>query len=482
MKQDLVLKQGQRDMPDNIADFAPFEVRMRQEGLAQIVIDNFRHYYGVLAGGSVGLIPEGEIAPVESARSIDELARYQDAGRQALRHAAVLKLNGGLGTSMGLDKAKSLLVVRDGLTFLDIIARQTISYSTRYDCQIPLILMNSFNTDADSQAALEHYPALRGPIPNVVMQNKVPKIRQDTFGPVEWPDDPQQEWCPPGHGEVYIVLATSGMLDALLARGYEYLFISNSDNLGATLDLGILGYLASERVPFLMEVADRTEADKKGGHIAQLHDGQLILREVAQCPEQDLPAFQDISRHRYFNTNNIWVNLVRLKQLLEANNNVLKLPMIRNAKTVDPKDTHSPAVYQLETAMGAAIGVFAGAQVLRVGRDRFMPVKTCEDLLRLRSDIYSLDQDYQLRAKANSQMTLIQLDSRYYKRIADFEERFAEGAPSLYACAQLAVQGDVCFGAGVVCRGVARIVNRSSEQRQITAGTVIANTEVDLVS
>jgi UTP--glucose-1-phosphate uridylyltransferase len=314
------------------------------------------------------------------------------------------------------------------------------------------------------------------------MQNKVPKIRQDTLGPVEWPDDPQQEWCPPGHGEVYIVLATSGMLDVLLAHGYEYLFISNSDNLGATLDLGILGYLSSEQVPFLMEVADRTESDKKGGHIAQLHDGQLILREVAQCPEEDLAAFQDIGRHRYFNTNSVWVNLVRLKQLLEANNNVLKLPMIRNSKTVDPKDARSPAVYQLETAMGAAIGVFAGAQVLRVGRDRFMPVKTCEDLLRLRSDIYSLDQDYQLHAKPNSQMTLIQLDPRYYKRIADFEARFAEGAPSLYACAQLSVQGDVRFGAGVVCRGVARIVNHSGEQRQLSAGSVIADTEVDLAS
>ena len=156
--------------------------------------------------------------------------------------------------------------------------------------------------------------------------------------------------------------------------------------------------------------------------------------------------------------------------------------MIRNAKTVDPKDMRSPAVYQLETAMGAAIGVFDGAQVLRVGRDRFMPVKTCEDLLRLRSDIYTLDQDYQLRAGAGSQMALIQLDARYYKRIDDFEARFPEGVPSLWACAQLSVQGDVRFGARVVCRGVARVVNHTGEQRLIAAGLVIADTEVDLVS
>jgi UTP--glucose-1-phosphate uridylyltransferase len=383
---------------------------------------------------------------------------------------------------MGLDKAKSLLTVRDGLTFLDIIARQTISYGARYDCQVPLILMNSFNTEADTRAALERYPELRGPIPNAVIQNKVPKVLKGTLGPVDWPADPQLEWCPPGHGEVYIVLATSGRLDLLLERGYQYLFISNSDNLGATLDLGILGYLADEQVPFLMEVADRTEADKKGGHIAQLRDGQLILREVAQCPEADLAAFQDIGRHRFFNTNNIWVNLVRLKQLLEANNNVLKLPMIRNVKTVDPKNARSPEVFQLETAMGAAIAVFEGAQVLRVGRDRFMPVKTCEDLLRLRSDIYSLDQDYQLRAVPGSQMTLIQLDSHFYKRIADFEQRFAEGAPSLRECTQLKVTGDVGFGAGVVCKGKARVVNPSGQQHWLPAGTLIADAEIDLVS
>jgi UTP--glucose-1-phosphate uridylyltransferase len=312
------------------------------------------------------------------------------------------------------------------------------------------------------------------------MQNKAPKIRQDTLGPVDWPSDRQLEWNPPGHGEVYIVLATSGMLDNLLANGYEYLFISNSDNLGATLDLGILGYIASQRVPFLMEVADRTEADKKGGHIAQLHDGRLILREVAQCPEPDLPAFQDISKHKYFNTNNIWVSLAHLKQILAQNNNVIKLPMIRNAKTIDPKDSHSQAVYQLETAMGAAIGVFPGAQVMRVDRDRFMPVKTCDDLLRLRSDSYTLDESYQIRAAPASEMTRIQLDPRFYKRISDFEARFAAGVPSLYRCSSLTVQGDVLFGPGAAFKGSVCIVNQSAEQRRLPAATVVANAEYRL--
>jgi UTP--glucose-1-phosphate uridylyltransferase len=453
---------------------------MRREGLPAIVVDNFRYYYSVLASGSVGMIPECEIGAVDAVADIADVARYADAGRTALGRAVVLKLNGGLGTSMGLDKAKSLLVARDGLTFLDIIARQNLSFGRRYGCRVPLVLMNSFNTDADSRAVLAKYPELHGPIPLTLMQNKVPKILQDSLGPAEWPRDPELEWNPPGHGEVYVALATSGMLDTLLDHGYEYMFLSNVDNLGATLDLGILGYLAGADVPFLMEVADRTAADRKGGHIARARDGRLILREIAQCPEEDQAAFQNIQRYKYFNTNNIWVNLRRLKAIMAENDNVLKLPMIRNAKTLDPKDSSSPNVFQLETAMGAAIAVFPGAEVLRVGRDRFMPVKTCDDLLRLRSDFYTLDESYQVHAVATAVPTVIELDPRFYRRVDDFEARFADGPPSLRECARLAVQGDVRFGRDVVCKGLARVVNGGAAQRRIPDGTTIADATVSL--
>jgi UTP--glucose-1-phosphate uridylyltransferase len=457
---------------------------MRREGLPSIVIDNFRYYYSVLAAGSQGLIPEAEIDPVGSVPTIADVAGYTAAGKEAIKRGVVLKLNGGLGTSMGLDKAKSLLVARDRLTFLDIIARQNISLSRRYQHHLPLVLMNSFNTDADSRAVLANYPELSSDIPLTVMQHKVPKILHDTLGPAEWPANPALEWCPPGHGEVYIVLATSGILDMLLDRGYEYLFISNVDNLGASLDLGILGYIAQHHIPFLMEVTDRTEADRKGGHIARRKDGQLILREVAQCPEEDLPAFQQINRHRYFNTNNIWLSLSQLKQVLAQNSNVLKLPMIRNAKTVDPNDSRSPAVFQLETAMGSAIAIFPEAQVLRVTRDRFMPVKTCEDLLRLRSDLYTLNENDQLQPNParRGDPPLIQLDPRYYKRIADFEARFPADVPSLIACSQLVVQGDIMFEPGAIFRGSVTIVNRSDTQRRLPAGTVIEDTLYNLAN
>lgn len=460
-------------------DFEPFAQRMRAEQLPEIVIDNFRYYYGQLVEGAQGLIGEAEIEPVESVTDIGELGGYAQDGQAALGRTAVLKLNGGLGTSMGLDQAKSLLSVREGLTFLDIIARQILALRRRHGCDVPLLLMNSFSTDADTRATLERYPALHGDLPLCMLQHKVPKVLLETLAPVEWPDNPALEWCPPGHGEVYTVLVTSGVLPMLLERGYEHLFIANVDNLGATLDLGILGYMARRGIPFLMEVAHRSEADKKGGHIARLPDGQLILREVAQCPAADLPSFQDIRRHRFFNTNNIWVNLRALDRLLRAQRHVLKLPMIRNVKNVDPKDAGSPQVVQLETAMGAAIGVFAGAQVLSVGRDRFLPVKTCSDLLGVRSDIYTLDEDAVLRANPARRLGPIQiaLDPDHYRLIDEFEARFPEGPPSLVACRSLTVEGDLRFERNVTLRGAVRIVNDHPEQRSVPAGAVIADTD-----
>jgi UTP--glucose-1-phosphate uridylyltransferase len=456
-------------------DFAPFEERMRREGIEQIVIDNFHHYFSALVGGSTGLVPEDLIEPVSDLPRLEELGSFEGAGREALGHAAVLKLNGGLGTSMGLERAKSLLVAHDGLSFLDIIARQNLAARARHGRSIPLIFMNSFNTDDDTRAVLERYPELRGQVPESMLQHKVPKVLQDGYGPAEWPADPELEWCPPGHGEVYITLVTSGLLPALLERGYRYLFISNADNLGATLDLSLLGYFAGRDIPFLMEVAGRTEADRKGGHLARLKDGgRLTLREVAQCPKDDLDDFQNIERHRYFNTNNIWVNLVQLKAALDERHNVFALPMIRNSKTVDPRDPGSPKVYQLETAMGAAIEIFPGAEAVQVPRSRFVPVKTCSDLLALRSDIYLLDDQARLQKspERGPGEIVITLDDRFYKLIDAFEARFPVPVPSLVACDRLAVEGDVRFEPGSAFRGDVRVVNPAEGQRTLEPRTV----------
>jgi UTP--glucose-1-phosphate uridylyltransferase len=394
------------------------------------------------------------------------------SGKKALSQAVLIKLNGGLGTSMGLEKAKSLLIVKNGLCFLDIIAKQALL------AKIPLVLMNSFSTREDSLALLARYPALSGKIPLDFLQHKAPKVAQADLSPVTWPKDPSLEWYPPGHGDIYTALLTSRMLDTLLSAGKEYAFISNADNLGAIMDLPILGYFAEKNLPFMMEAADRTQADKKGGHLAVMPDGGLLLRESAQCPESDMGAFQDVSRHRYFNTNSLWVNLTALKKLMAERENILGLPMIRNAKTVDPRDPASPAVYQIETAMGSAIGVFKGASALRVPRTRFAPVKTTSDLLAVRSDNYDLTVDFQVRLNPARKKgpTVVSLD-KHYKFMDQMESRFPGGAPSLIQCDKFIVKGDFIFGSRITCKGEAEIVNLSGKQRRVPDGTLLSGKE-----
>ena len=258
-----------------------------------------------------------------------------------------------------------------------------------------------------------------------------------------------------GDGDLYTALRTSGMLETLRERGFRYAFVSNADNLGAVFEPRVLAWFASEGIPFLSEVARRTAADRKGGHIARRRDGGgLVLRETAQTPEDDLPAFQDVDRHPFFNTNSLWLDLDALARVLDERGGVLGLPMIVNRKTVDPADKSSPAVIQLESAMAAAIDVFEGARALRIPRTRFAPVKTTDDLLVVRSDAYVLDDAARMvLAAGRDTAPIVALDPEHFKLIGDFDARFAAGPPSLVECDRLTVEGDVTFGAGVVVRG-----------------------------
>jgi UTP--glucose-1-phosphate uridylyltransferase len=425
---------------------------MRDEGLPQIAIDTFAHYEQLLAEGDAGTLPESELEPLDDVQGSDALPEADPAD---LERAVVLKLNGGLGTSMGMTKAKSLVEVKDGHSFLDVIARQVLHLRERHGAPIPLLLMNSFATRDDSLEALERYPDLQiDDLPLDFMQGKVPKLLADGHAPVSWEADPSLEWAPPGHGDVFTSLASSGTLDTLIERGYEYLFLSNSDNLGAVLEPRILSWFAREGLPFLSETVDRTEADRKGGHLARRAEGGgLVLRETAQVPEEDQDAFEDTERHRFFNANNIWVNLRALKRTLDERDGVLGLPMIVNKKTVDPSDSSSPAVLQLETAMGAAIGVFEGAAALHVPRARFAPVKTTNNLLVVRSDAYELADDWTVQLAAGRDAAPIVELSDEFKLMSDFEDRFAGGPPSLVEAERLEVDGDVRFGRDVKVRG-----------------------------
>ena len=457
--------------------FLPFANKMAKEELPPVIIDTFQFHYEKLMSGKTGLLSRHDIAPVETAdiADMERLDRFAHEGDQALKKTVMIELNGGLGTSMGLSKAKSLIAVKDGLTFLDIIARQILSYREKRGITIPLLLMNSFTTDKDSREFLARYPDLATDIPLSFLQHKFPKIFKKNLSPAAWPIHPDYEWNPPGHGDIYLALLTSGMLDTLITKGYKYAFISNADNLGGTLDESLLGYFAARELPFMMEVADRTESDIKGGHLARLRNGGLILRELAQCPEAEVEEFQDIHRYRYFNTNNLWINLLYLKKRLMETGNTLTLPMIVNPKRIDPRDDSSPEVYQIETAMGSAISIFERAEAIRVPRTRFAPVKKCQDLLALWSDCYIMTEDGRIIQNPVRKFGTIkiELDDRFFKKIDQLQKRFIDGVPSLIECQSLKIVGNVHFGKGVAVKGPVNIISSSTKKVSVPKGMVI---------
>ena len=439
--------------------------KMAEAGLDPIAIEVFAHYFRLLEHGETGMIPEKAIQPLDM-ESLADVTVDPQVAKDAIATTAVIKLNGGLGTSMGMDRAKSLLCVRRGLSFLDIIARQVLHLRKKYDAPLPLIFMNSFRTSSDTMAALARYQDLPADgLPPEFLQNKEPKLLLKDLAPASWPKDPDLEWCPPGHGDLYTALLGAGLLDQLIAAGYTRVFVSNSDNLGAVPDARVAGWFAESGAPFAIEAVRRTANDRKGGHFARRkEDGRIILRESAQTLREDREALADLERHRFTSTNNLWFDLAAMKAVLDARGGVLGLPLIRNVKTLDPTDPSTPEVVQIETAMGAAIEIFQDSRTIEVGRDRFVPVKTTDDLLVLRSDVYDIGGDFVLD-QASDGIPYVGLDPAVYRLVGEFDKRFPEGAPSLREATSLTVEGDWTFGHGVSIKGEVSLDKPKSAQR-----------------
>ena len=400
-----------------------------------------------------GYLPGAALDPLADLPRLEDLPEPSPGqGREALGELVVVKLNGGLGTGMGLSGAKSLLEVKPGASFLDVLARQVLALRERHGVRLPLVLMNTATTRGPSLDVLRRYDGLGVPgLPMDFLQGREPKLRADDLQPVQWPADPDLEYCPPGHGDIYTALAASGTLDALLGAGLRYAFVSNSDNLGALADARIAAWLAAQQVPFALEAVRGTPADRKGGHLAR-YQGRVVLRETAQVPYGDT-SFADVERWRWYNTNNIWIDLRVLKDLQAADPAAPALPLIVNRETVDPRDPASTPVIQLEWAMGAAIGSVPGARAVHVPRSRFAPVKTTDDLLVVRSDAYQLTGDGRIRPRFDGPGPVVTLDKDFYKLLPEFEQRFPAGAPSLRSCRRFEVEGDVTFGADVIAVG-----------------------------
>ena len=428
--------------------------RMHERGLDERAIAVFSDYYHQLELGAQGTIPEDSIEPLVDLTRLDGVGATEAERAQALGQVVVIKLNGGLGTSMGLAGAKSALSVRDGLTFLDVIARQVLALRAQYAAPLPVIFMNSFRTHEETEAILAAYPDLpvRG-LPLGFLQSAEPKLRVDDLSPVDWPANPELEWCPPGHGDVYLSLARTGLLDALRGMGIRYAFLSNADNLWDTCDPDIAAWLLREHVPYLAEVCTRTVNDRKGGHLARRRsDGRIVLRDNAMVVPGEEHFFADETRHSTFHANNLWVDLDVVARMLDERAGVLGLPIIVNRKTVDPTDKSSTKVIQIECAMGTAIEAIDGSRAMHVPRSRFRPVKTTNELTLVRSDLFRFEPDWRVAATTERPDPLIDLSSEF-AFVDDLERLFPAGVPSLRECDSLRVRGDVTFGAGVVCRG-----------------------------
>jgi UTP--glucose-1-phosphate uridylyltransferase len=447
------------------------EQKMRAAGQAEEAIAAFRRAYERVEAGETAHILSSELEPVQDVPSLDSLPA---AGEQALDDVAVIKLNGGLATTMGLRHPKSLVLAREGLSFLDIIIGQTLALRRKYGVRLPLVLMNSEATRADTLRALESHPELDIGLPLEFMQSMVPKLTADSLEPVSRPAAPELEWAPPGHGDVYGALRRSGVLEKLLSAGFRYAMLSNSDNLGARVEPRIPAHMAAARIPFLMETVEGSEAERKGGHLARRRaDGQILLRETAQMAPEDERSFRDYRHWRHYNTNNLWLDLVALADALERSDGVLELSLIINRKTVDPREKDSTPVIQLESAMGSAVQSFPEAQLLCVPRTRFVPVKTTNDLLVLRSDVYRISDEMVVEPvpERAGRLPFVDLDKRYYGILEEFDSRFPDGPPSLRRAERLVVSGDVRFEAGVTVTGEVEL--QTDERLVLAAGTAL---------
>lgn len=428
--------------------------KMRDAGMSDTAIAQFSHLYEVWRNNEKGsFIREHDVEPIKTVPSFHEIYETIDHDKavKAFAKTAFIKLNGGLGTSMGLSCAKSLLPVRRHkarqMRFIDIIIGQVLTARQRLGVDLPLILMNSFRTSKDTLQVLKrNRKFVQNDIPVEIIQHQEPKILAQTGEPVSYPEDPTLEWCPPGHGDLYSTIWESGILDKLSEYGFSYLFISNSDNLGARPSRTLAQYFENTHAPFMIEVAKRTQADRKGGHIVRdIETGRMLLREMSQVNPEDKRSAQSINKHPYFNTNNIWIRIDALKKMLKKYNGVLPLPVICNNKTVDPTNPESAKVVQLETAMGAAVSLFDDAICVEVDRMRFLPVKTTNDLFIMRSDRFHLTDSYEME-DGNYIFPDIDLDPRYYRNIDDFNERFPYSVPALAAAKSVTIKGDWTFG------------------------------------
>jgi len=412
-------------------------------------------------------LPQNAILPYSSL----QIPETKEAIKSMLDNLVVIKLNGGLGTSMGCSGPKSVIPVRNDLTFLDLTVQQIEYLNKQYNANVPLVLMNSFNTDEDTMKIIRKYSGFNVSI-KTFNQSRYPRINKESLMPIARSCSTQEDnesWYPPGHGDFYESFANSGLLDQFVAQGKKYCFISNIDNLGATVDLNILSLCLSQKREFVMEVTDKTRADVKGGTLIQ-YEGKLRLLEAAQVPKEHTEDFKSVKKFNVFNTNNLWISLPAIQRVVSEN--TLEMEIIVNPKQLDG----GLNVYQLETAVGAAMKCFDNACGINVPRARFLPVKKTSDLLLVMSNLYTLDHGSLIMSPKRMfpSTPLVKLGDNHFKKVSSFLSRFGS-IPDMIELDHVTVSGDVTFGKGVSLRGTVIIIANHGDRIDIPAGSILEN-------
>jgi UTP--glucose-1-phosphate uridylyltransferase len=445
--------------------------KMTERGLPATAVERFLGLVSRVREERSAYIPLDDVSAPDSSLILDpaSLAHgvrdLEARGLDLISRTVVIKLNGGRSTTMGGEVPKGTLIAKDGRSYLDIIAGQMKAFERKWGSAAPLVLMNSFFTH---EPTLEIVRGFDIPV-RTFIQSQVPRLLKDTLEPLD--TGTEEDWAPPGHGDVYDSLKWSGLLDRLLAEGRTIAFISNLDNLAATLEPWILGLIGEQRAEFLMEVTPRTESDRKGGTLV-VRNGRLDLLEIAQVAPEEKERFMEIDEFPVFNTNSIWVDLEVLSEALDKD--ALRMPVIRN-----PKSVAGSEIVQLETAMGSAVGSFARARGLRVERDRFFPTKKVEDLFVLQSDACILDDMDRIRRNPDRPEDLplrpkVVFDAGFLDSPLRMSERFEDPSTvSLVRAASLEVKGPVYFHRNVSIEGNVVIEPPEGEIYRIPRGSVL---------
>ena len=434
--------------------------KARQHGVSEWGVRDMAVALARYLKGDRGLIDLLDTQPI-SLSACRDLAgldpRYHRIGEWALSQLVCIKLNGGLGTTMGCRGPKSLVPMDGTRRFIDMVMAQLQAWRLATGAPLPMVLLNSFYTMRDTMAAVT--------LPHVVslMQHQVPRLRADSGEPFEYPADPSAEWNPPGHGDLFHSLYASGQLDRWVRDGFRYAFVSNIDNVAATIDPALLGYMIDSQWDMMMEVTPKCPQDRKGGSVAMIN-GRLSLLERSQVPPAQWHLLDRHDAYPWFNTNSIWVDLRALATYIRQA--PLTLPLLVNPKTV-----HGQAVVQLETAMGSAIAALNRTGLVSVGRHRFLPVKTTADLVVLRSNCVTKQADGTVSWQ---DLPVVSLSSDYNQM--DALSTFMPCLPDLSAAQSLQVNGPVSFHHPWAVQGSVTIHNPSSDVVPFEGGILTSGT------